>query len=80
MDFLGDNGVPELFFMVCREVCRGGMRGLTDGGLEERCWDWWEREGVGEGRRVEGGNGGLGRREALVCRSAGKRFPRTGRN
>ena len=56
------------------------MRGLTAGGLEERCWDWWGREEVGEERLVGGESGGLGRREALGCKSAGKRFPRIGRS
>ena len=60
--------------------CRGGMRGLTVGDLEEHCWGWWGREGVEEERRVGGGNGGLGRKEALVYKSAGRRFPRTRRS
>ena len=54
------------------------MRGLTVGDLEERYWDWWEREGVGEGRRDEGGYECRSRTEALVYRSADRRFPRIG--
>ena len=56
------------------------MHGLTVGDLEERCWGWSGRGAVEGERRVRGGNGGLGRKEALVCKSASRRFPKTGRS
>ena len=60
--------------------CCGGMRRLTAGDLEEQYWDWWGRE-EGEGEHLGGGGYGcLSRREALVYKSAGRRFPKIGRD